>query len=185
MRASVNRRNNGSPGLAFAPGFEQQLAHFLKGQVCILGIGNRHWRDDGVGSRIAEALRPCLEFEAIDSGCVPENYLERVAGVNPDCILMIDATDFGGTPGDVRLLETENIAQSGLSTHAGSLHMLALYLQARTGARISLLAIQPADSSAGEGLSPEVTATAQYLQETLPVMVGAHRAVGAGHAHEQ
>jgi hydrogenase 3 maturation protease len=138
-----------------------------------LGIGNRCWRDDGVGSRIADALQPCLEFEAIDAGCVPENYLERVVGTNPDTILMIDATDFGGTPGEFRLLETENIAQSGLSTHAGSLHMLAQYLQARTGARIALLAIQPANTSAGEGMSPEVSRSARYLQETLRIIAGA------------
>ena len=159
--------------LARDPGLEQQLAHFLKGRICMLGIGDRYWRDDGVGSLIAEALQPCPEFEAIDAGCVPENYLERGAGKNPDAILMIDATDFGGTPGEVRLLETDNIAQSGLSTHAGSMHMLASYLQARTGAQIALLAIQPADSSAGEDLSLEVSRTALFLEETLPAIVGA------------
>jgi len=157
-----------------SPSIEHQLRRFLNGKVYLLGIGNRYWRDDGVGSLIAEALQPCQEFEVIDSGCVPENHLETVATANPDAILMIDATDFGAAPGQIRLLETEKIAQSGVSTHAGSLHMIASYLQLRTGARVALLAIQPADTSAGQGLSPEVSRAARYLQQTLPAIAIAH-----------
>jgi hydrogenase 3 maturation protease len=139
----------------------------MEGRVCLLGIGNRQWRDDGVGSYITEALQSCPQFDVIDAGTVPENYLETVVQKNPDTILMIDATDFGGAPGELRLMETKNIAQSGLSTHAGSLQMLAKYLRIRTGARIALLAIQPVDSRHGQGLSPEVSQTAQFLQRTL------------------
>jgi len=149
------------------------LERFMEGRVCLLGIGNRQWGDDGVGSCIAEALQSCSELDAIDAGCVPENYLETVVAKKPDTILMIDATDFGGTPGELRLMETKNVAQSGLSTHAGSLHMLARYLHIRTGARIGLLAIQPVDSSAGDSLSPQVSQTAHYLQRALPDIVGA------------
>jgi len=152
------------------------LERFLEGRVCLLGMGNRQWRDDGAGSLIAEALQSCPLFDVIDAGCVPENYLETVAGKNPDAILMIDAADFGGTPGEVRLIETKNVAQSGLSTHAGSLRMLAKYLRIRTGARIALLAIQPADCSAGDSLSPEVAQAAQYLQQALPALVGGRHA---------
>ena len=158
------------------PVFERQLMRLLCGRICLLGIGNRYWRDDGVGSRIAAALQSCPDFDVIDAGCVPENYLEVVASKKPDTILMIDATDFGGVPGQVRFLATEHVAQSGLSTHAGSLQMLASYLQARTGAQIALLAIQPAYTRAGESLSPEVSQTARYLQQTLAAIVGARHA---------
>ena len=128
-----------------------------------------------MGSLIAEALetRPefaSREFDVIDAGFIPENYLETVAGKNPDTILMIDATDFGGTPGQTRLLYPDKIAYSGISTHAGSLRMLAEYLHARTQARIAVLAIQPADTSAGEGLSPVVSSTLRNLLEVLPVI---------------
>jgi len=153
--------------------FERQLRHYLSGHICLLGIGNRLWRDDGVGSYIAEALQSRRKFDSIDAGSVPENYLETVVGKHPGTILIIDATDFGGAPGELRLLETVNVAQSGISTHAGSLQMLAKYLRIRTDARIGLLAIQPGDSSAGEGLSPEVSQAAAYLQQTLLAVVGA------------
>ena len=155
--------------------FEDQLADFIDGRVCLLGIGNRYWRDDGVGSCIAEALESCTEFasrefDVVDAGFIPENHLETVAGKHPDTILMIDATDFGGTPGQARLLHPDKVAYSGVSTHAGSLRMLAEYLRARTQARIAVLAIQPVDTSAGEGLSPAVSSMLECLLKVLPVI---------------
>jgi hydrogenase 3 maturation protease len=150
--------------------FKDQLACFIDGHICLLGIGNRYWHDDGVGSYIAEALEFCPEFDVVDAGFIPENHLETVAGKNPDTILIADATDFGGVPGQVRLLYPDKIAYSGLSTHAGSLRMLAEYLHARTRARIALVAIQPADTSAGEGLSPVVSNTLKALLKILPAV---------------
>ena len=143
------------------------LTPFLKGRVCILGFGNRMWRDDGVGSCIAEALQDCPNLDSVDGGFVPENHLEVVASKNPDTILMIDAADFGGTPGETRLLQPGDVAVAGISTHAGSPQMLGKYLEARTGARVALLAIQPKDTSEGNELSPEVSATLKELVEKL------------------
>ncbi|MCP4046566.1 MAG: hydrogenase maturation protease [Gammaproteobacteria bacterium] len=146
------------------------MTEFIKGRVCLLGIGNRYWRDDGVGSFLAEALESCQGLDVIDAGFIPENHLETVARKNPDTILMVDATDFDAEPGQARLLYPENVAYSGVSTHAGSLRMLAKYLQSRTQASIALLAVQPADTSAGEGLSPVVSNTLEGLVETLKAL---------------
>ena len=146
-----------------------ELNAFLEGRVCILGFGNRLWRDDGVGSCIAEALQNCPNLDSIDGGCVPENHLEIVAGKNPDTILMIDAADFGGTPGEARLLQPGDVALAGISTHAGSPQMLGKYLEARTGARVALLAIQPKDTTEGRELSAEVSATLKDLVDKLSI----------------
>ena len=147
---------------------KDQLNRFISGHVCLLGIGNRHWHDDGVGSYIAEALEAAPGFDVIDAGFIPENHLETVARRKPDSILMVDASDFGAAAGEARLLYPDKVAYSGVSTHAGSLRILSEYLHARTQARIALLAIQPADTSAGEGLSPAVTKTLKTLLEVLP-----------------
>ena len=75
---------------------KKQLSRFIDGRVCLLGIGNRHQHDDGIGSCLAEALEARSEFDVIDAGIVPENHMEMVARRHPDSILMVDATDFGG-----------------------------------------------------------------------------------------
>jgi len=147
---------------------EEQLNGFIDGHVCLMGIGNRHRHDDGVGSFIAEALDSHPEFDAIDAGFTPENHLETVANLHPDIILMIDATDFGGNPGEARLIYPDKVAYSGVSTDAGSLRMLAEYMSARSHAPVALLAIQPADTSEGESLTPVVNDTFRDLLESLP-----------------
>jgi len=148
----------------------EQLSDFVHGKVCVMGIGNRQWHDDGVGSYIAEALVESTDLDVIDTGFIPENHLEEVVARHPDCILMVDATDFGGEPGQVRLIYPDKVSYSGVSTHAGSLRMLAEYLSKRTEAQVALLAIQPADTSAGESLSPAVSNTYKDLLENLPAM---------------
>lgn len=149
---------------------EEQLTGFIHGHVCLLGIGNRHWHDGGVGSYIAEALQACPGLDVIDAGLYPENHLETVASKHPDSILMLDATDFGGDPGQVALIYPDKVAYSGVATNAGSLRMLAEYMSVRTHAQVALLAIQPVDTSEGESLSPEVAHTFDDLLESLPAI---------------
>jgi len=145
-----------------------QLIHFIEGHVCLLGIGNRYHHDDAVGPYLAEALESRRDYDVIDAGINPEDYIEMTAGKHPDTILMVDATDFGGEPGEVRLLYPEHVSYAGASAHAVSLRMLAEFLQARTHARIGLLAVQPADVSNGKGLSPPVSKTLDDLLDVLP-----------------
>lgn len=151
---------------------KDQLAHFIDGRVCLLGIGNRYHHDDAVGPYLAEALESRPEYDVIDAGIIPEDYIETTAQKHPDTILMVDATDFGGEPGEVRLLYPDKVAYSGVSTQAGSLRMLTEYMHARTHARIALLAVQPADTSDGRGLSGPVAKTLDDLLDSLPDICG-------------
>jgi len=140
----------------------------LKGRTAILGFGNRLWRDDGVGSVLAERLKALHpDAPVFDGGMVPENYLEKVAATEPDSILLIDAADFGGEPGECREFIGEELALTGLSTHAGSPQMLAAYLEARTGAEVKMLAIQPGDVGEGTQLSPRVELAVCALLENF------------------
>ena len=147
---------------------KDQLAHFIEGRVCLLGIGNRYHHDEAVGPYLAEALETRPDYDVIDAGITPEDYIETTAHKHPDTILMVDATDFGGEPGEVRLLYPEHVNYSGVSKQAGSLRQLAEFLQVRTHARIGLLAVQPADLTDGKGLSPSVSKTLDDLLDTLP-----------------
>lgn len=151
---------------------EQALTEFLTGRVCVLGFGNRLWRDEGAGSILAEALAAAPGVDSVDGGLVPENYLETVAANRPDTILLIDAADFGGQPGEIRLLAPGELLAAGVSTHAGSPRMLADYLQRRTRAPVVLLAVQPGDTSEGSTLSRPVSEAVSYLLRILPGLCG-------------
>lgn len=154
--------------------FSVQLKRTFDGRVCVLGVGNRYRRDDGAGSLVAEQLVGRTDARSIDAGAVPENYLEQVARSHPDTILILDAFDFGGVPGDFRILDPEMVGSSGLSTHALSLKMTVDFLRARTQARLALLAIQPADIGFGTELSEHVSQAVELLKESLLAALNEH-----------
>ncbi len=142
------------------------------GSVCILGVGNRDRGDDGVGSIVAERLSAQFGSWAVDGGTVPENHLEKVARLDADTVVLIDAADAGGAPGDVKLLDPAAIAGGNLSTHALSLTMASDYLAARTGATLRLLTVQPLAVDMGRGLSSVVLKTADELVSALAAVIG-------------
>ncbi len=147
--------------------FLSRLKSLMKGRVVVLGVGNRFRSDDGVGSLLAEQLEGQTNVHVIDAGAVPENYLEMVARLRPDTILILDAVDFGGAPGDLNILEPELVGPSDVSTHALSLQTTADFLKARTQARLAVLAIQPADIGLGTELSEEGSRAVELLKEAL------------------
>ncbi len=161
----------------------KELQGLLAGRICMLGIGNRHRRDDGVGSLAAERLGFQTRAKVLDGGAVPENFLEKVARLAPDTVVLIDAVDFGGASGELRLMAPERVASAGVSTHSVSLGMVARFLEARTGARIVLLAVQPADVGTGTGVSAPVRSALERLVRvvsTVLTTVGRDQAEGEG-----
>ena len=150
------------------------LRQVLQGRVCVIGVGNRDRRDDGAGSVVAEHLAGCKAARVIDAGSVPENHLEQVARLQPESVLILDACDFGGSPGDVRILDPMDLRASGVSTHSLSLQMAAEYLMARTQARLTLLAIQPADIGSGPGFSQPVARAVERVRKALSAALKEH-----------
>ena len=128
----------------------------------ILGVGNTARGDDGKGSLLVRKLTGRIEACCIDTGIAPENFLEKIVRKKPDTILIVDAADFGGSPGEIRLLESGQLASGGLSTHALSLQMACDYLQFRIPVGVHLLAIQPAQTNS-EGLSSPVQDSLDFL----------------------
>ena len=150
----------------------ERLAEALAGRVCVVGIGNRLAGDDGAGSAVAERVAGRIAGRVIDAGVAPENHLEPMLLDEPDTILLVDAVDFGGAPGEVRILDARALATGGLSTHATSLRMVRDYLSARSPARVVLVGIQPGHLRLGDGLSAEVQASVTAVADRVAELVG-------------
>lgn len=132
------------------------LSPLLKGRVCILGVGNRLKGDDAAGCVLIDLVAGRVPANCLDVGVAPENYLEKVARLEPETILIVDAMDWGGAPGDVRVVDAGALDAGSPSTHALSLQMAAEYLSARSGAHLYVVGIQPAQTEFQEGLSTAV-----------------------------
>lgn len=138
----------------------------LSGKVVILGIGNTLRSDDGVGSILANRIKDRIPHLVYDGNSSPENYLGKIIKDKPDNILIIDAVDFGGLPGEFRVLEGENIETvSFFSTHNASISLAINYLK-KTLAQVNIiiLAIQPKTITFGDNLSPEIIRALEKLE---------------------
>jgi len=135
--------------------------------LLIMGIGNRMRGDDAVGPLLMDRLRGKVVANVLDAGDVPENYLGVIESINPEIILVVDAVNFGGQPGEVALFSLDQLSNVTVSTHNASLHLLFRVLQLAPPPDVLLLAIQPANIIFGEPLSPPVMETLDMLARIL------------------
>jgi hydrogenase maturation protease len=192
------------------PDLRAQLEQCLQGRVCLMGLGNVDYGDDGFGVRLVEALarserrelggeslssgdsnatfsKPTagnngvsdlgLPLCLINAGTTPERFTGRVADGGFDHIIFLDAVEFGGAPGSVVLLNSDEMAARypQISTHKISLGLLAKWAEANGTTQAWLLGVQPELLKSGEGLTPRVQSTLELLLElvrdiTLEVM---------------
>jgi hydrogenase 3 maturation protease len=147
----------------------QELEHLkehLSGKAVILGIGSTLRSDDGIGSLLAGRIKDKVPHIVYDSGVSPENYLGKIIKDSPDTVVLIDAVDFGGEPGEFRVVEPDDIQTVNFfSTHNASISLAINYLKSHLQADIIVLIIQPKSIAFGDNLSPEITKTLNTLED--------------------
>lgn len=106
---------------------------FLKDyeKLIVLGIGNELRYDDGVGPFIISNLnRHKLSDKVllINAQTVPENFTGKIRIENPSHIIIIDACLMGLAPGEFKVVNEEEFANIGISTHSMSLSYFVRFL---------------------------------------------------------
>ncbi len=140
-------------------------------KIVFLGIGNPLRGDDGVGCRFIRELKK-KKFDRkrgiylFNGEQLPENYLEPIVKVKPSKVFLVDAVDFGGNPGEIKLLREAN-PPPGFSTHTLSLSLLLEYFKKNQIGEIFIIGIQPKNIKWGDGLSKEVELTLNHLIDEL------------------
>jgi hydrogenase 3 maturation protease len=152
-------------------GADRQLSEFLEtlcgSNVLILGVGNVLKADDAAGPLVCERLSGKISAKVIDAGKAPENHIRPILKAAPNTLLIVDAVDFGGQPGQMRLLGPEQIRKSGLSTHALSLHLFIDVLRREGDMDVHLIGIQAGHTRLGDPLSPAVERAIAMLVDTF------------------
>jgi hydrogenase maturation protease len=139
----------------------------ISGKVVLAGVGCLDRGDDGFGPVLVRRLAgvPCLI--TLDCGDRLEDFTGDIARQRPDTVLIADAVDMGASPGDVALLEAEDLPLGAGDTHRAPLRAVMEYLKIRTGATVLLLGVQPAVISDGWKLSPRVAFSINRLERIL------------------
>lgn len=101
--------------------------------------------DDGAGPLLASRLteNPIEGWQVIDGGSTPENVVHQIRHFNPSLLLIVDATEMGLKPGEIRFIDPDMIAELFLmNTHNMPLNFLIDQLKEDIS-NILFLGIQP------------------------------------------
>ena len=155
---------------------EDQLRARLRGKVVVVGVGNPMSGDDSAGCLVARKMEQSDSLRVIDAEEVPESMIGKIVGERPDTIVLVDAVDMGAGPGDVAIVEGDQITRYNPTTHRVPLGLVIDVLRRMCGADTFLVAIQP--GSLGFGILPsrEVEQSAALVAALLEEsMVSASR----------
>jgi hydrogenase 3 maturation protease len=160
---------NHAPDSHCAAPWAAALRAVAAGRVVVLGIGNELRSDDGAGSLVAQSLRERFPDAAFDGGQAPENQAGPIRRAGPGTVIVVDAADFGGAPGEVRVASAAAAAAGGLTlgTHAPSIGTFMQALSESTGAAVHLVAIQAMTTAFGDAMTPGVAAAVADVTHEL------------------
>ena len=136
----------------------------------VIGLGNPLMTDDGIGLAALERLRAAWRLPEdvvlVDGGTWGLRLLPQIEDAGR--LLLLDAIDVGGAPGDVVVLEREEIPRylrQELSPHqVGLRDVLALAdLRGCLPRHTVAMGIQPTRVVLGDAISPETEASLDAL----------------------
>ncbi|GAB4377405.1 MAG: hydrogenase 3 maturation endopeptidase HyCI [Calditrichia bacterium] len=146
---------------------DDQLLELIKQYPLIIGIGNTLRGDDGAGVILVERLIARGYDNALVVHSTPENYLRRIAESSANLRLWVDIINWGGKPGDWRILDHQEIGNYAISTHNFSPVVLLEFLKEWKDIPDYFLGIQPRSTNLGEGISEEVSLTINKLSDLI------------------
>jgi hydrogenase 3 maturation protease len=146
----------------------EQLRKFRGSRTLIVGIGNILKADDGTGPLVCEQLgRAKVCADLIDAGTVPENYIQPIIKKAPQNLLVIDAIDFGASPGTIKIFEPKQLNSHTISTHTLSPRLFVDMVCQNIKLDVYFVGIQPAQIQLGQSVSKQVSQAIQKLCRAL------------------
>ena len=119
----------------------------------IIGIGNPLKGDDSIGNLIVDELKKIVKDKntlLIRAETNPENFVGKVKSFNPDVIYFVDAVEFDGKVGEVRVFGIDDVLNQSSSTHGISVKVFKDFFPE---AEIYVIGIKPEDIDYGQELS--------------------------------
>lgn len=140
----------------------------------LLCVGNSMMGDDGAGPLLAEKCQaaPQGDWVVIDGGSAPENDVVAIRELRPELLLIVDATDMMLNPGEIRVIDPDDIAgMFVMTTHNMPLNYLVDQLKEDVG-EVMFLGIQPDIVGFYYPMTEAVTAAVEQVYQRLATWSG-------------
>ncbi|MFH1403579.1 MAG: hydrogenase maturation protease [Candidatus Altiarchaeota archaeon] len=144
------------------------LEVLFSGRVSVVCVGNELNGDDAFGPQVFRLLQPIDddEMQLIPASTVPENFIGEIMDFKPARVVVIDAGDFGGSPGELRSFEVGELEAFNVSTHRMPLKLFTRRFT-DNGISVHFISVQASRTVVGEPLSHEVGKSAAILSDLI------------------
>jgi hydrogenase maturation protease HycI len=143
-------------------------------QNLMLAVGNSMMGDDGAGPMLFDLMEanPIDGWQVINGGSSPESVSHQVRALKPQRLLIVDAADIGLAPGEIRIIDPDDIAEMFImSTHNLPLNFLIDQLKEDIE-EIIFLGIQPDLVGFYMPMNEKVISAVQQVYAALPQWQG-------------
>ncbi|KPJ59686.1 MAG: hypothetical protein AMJ46_10055 [Latescibacteria bacterium DG_63] len=135
------------------------------GRPVLVGLGNKDRSDDGIGVLIARRLRGLGRERVLVEDEWP-NVLDHLGAGDGASTIFIDAGDFGGVPGEIRLFPLDSVSAELVSSHKAILGLARRNSKKQRDSQY-VLTIQPSSTEFASRISPPVSAAADEIVRFL------------------
>ncbi|RAP51539.1 MAG: hydrogenase maturation peptidase HycI [Methanosphaera sp. rholeuAM270] len=146
----------------------------------VFTIGNSMRGDDGLGPLLSEQLYEKLikvtdkstdGVYLLNTESAPENHTLEIRNLNPSHMIIIDAVEFEAEPGEMLLIDKEQIDTFNISTHSMPISFLINYIGETIGSKIITIGIQPKQMELINVISDEVKESVEELTDMIVELV--------------
>jgi hydrogenase 3 maturation protease len=138
-------------------------------RAVVVGIGSPMRGDDAIGLRIVEYLTNTVSENVLllSTDTAPESYTGSIRDFKPTHVILVDAANFHGKPGEARIIQPGSIVNDSVSTHSLPLNILIDYIYKSICENVILIGVQGVDIEMGHAMTPEVEKSAKIIAELL------------------
>jgi hydrogenase 3 maturation protease len=158
----------------------EKLAAILKqklenaGKVAVLGIGSELRSNDAAGVLAAQQIRKNSRkkdllhpIKIFIGSTAPENLTGEIKKFNPSHLIIIDSADMNAPPGQVTIINPEEVGGISFCTHSLPLKVMIDYLHQSCDCEAIIIGIQSQTVAVGSNISKEVGQTVEELAVTI------------------
>lgn len=139
------------------------------GKKYVFTVGAVLRGDDACGPMLSKMMEqnPIEGWDHIDGEMTPENYIGVIKREKPDKVVLVDAAQMGLEPGEMRLLNRDDVvANYMVTTHSMPLTYLIDEIKSYCG-ELLFIGIQPAQLEFFAPMTPEVLASVERVYEAV------------------
>ncbi len=149
------------------PHLEEIVGRVRSGGTLLVGIGNTMFADDGAGPHLVYRLKGRTRATVLNAGDSLEAYLGKIAEAGEKTVVLVDAVDFGSSPGTVAIFTRDQLPSAASGTHRVPLGLIIDCLSRMCSAEVYLLGIQPGCTQLGADMTAAVGRSIECLAELL------------------